>query len=191
MKNKYMIFIVMMTISLLILSSWSYVTESFTWQVSTNITSIENSTSTQNNTDIKNSTNSTEAGVNQLENSTFSTESKNVSSSFEKEVKENNISNNNSLNLTSGAGILIEQSTGEILYAHNIHEKLRPASVTKVMSLLLIMEQIDSGNLSLTDKIPCSQKASDMGGSQIWLDTREELTVDEMLKAMCVVSAND
>lgn len=97
----------------------------------------------------------------------------------------------NFLNLTCGSAILIEQSTGTILYEHNIHEQLRPASVTKVMTILLIMEAIDSGNLSLTDTIPCSENAASMGGSQIWLDTRETLTVDEMLKAICVVSAND
>lgn len=101
------------------------------------------------------------------------------------------IEDNNSLNLESGATILIEQSTGQILYSHNAHEQLRPASVTKVMSILLIMEQIDSGNLSYTDAVPCSENARSMGGSQIWLDPRETLTVDEMLKAICVVSAND
>ena len=72
-----------------------------------------------------------------------------------------------------------------------MHEKLRPASVTKVMTILLIMEAIDSGKLSYTDKIPCSEKAAGMGGSQIWLDPRETLSVDEMLKAICVNSAND
>lgn len=101
------------------------------------------------------------------------------------------IKNDNSLNLESGAAILIEQSTGQVLYEHNAHEQLRPASVTKVMSILLIMEQIDSGNLSYTDTIPCSENARSMGGSQIWLDPRETLTVDEMLKAICVVSANE
>lgn len=101
------------------------------------------------------------------------------------------IQNNNSLNLESGAAILIEQSTGQILYEHNAHEQLRPASVTKVMSILLIMEQIDSGNLSYSDTVACSETARSMGGSQIWLDPRETLTVDEMLKAICVVSANE
>ena len=96
-----------------------------------------------------------------------------------------------SLNLNVGSAILIEQNSGQVLYNQNMHEKLRPASVTKVMTILLIMEAIDSGKLSYTDKIPCSEKAAGMGGSQIWLDVREELTVDEMLKAICVVSAND
>ncbi len=95
------------------------------------------------------------------------------------------------LSLECGGAVLIEQNSGKVLYDHNMHEKLRPASVTKVMSILLIMEAIDSGKLSYSDKIPCSQNASNMGGSQIWLDVKEELTVDEMLKAICVVSAND
>lgn len=101
------------------------------------------------------------------------------------------ISNDNFLNLESGSAILIEQSTGQILYSHNIHEQLRPASVTKVMSILLIMEALDSGKISLTDLVPCSENAASMGGSQIWLDPRETLSVDEMLKAICVNSAND
>ena len=101
------------------------------------------------------------------------------------------VTENNSLNLESGAAILIEQSTGQILYSHNIHEQLRPASVTKIMSILLIMEQIDNGTLSYTNTVNCSETARSMGGSQIWLDPREALTVDEMLKAICVVSAND
>lgn len=97
----------------------------------------------------------------------------------------------NFLELECESAILISQDTGEVLYEHNSHEKLRPASVTKVMTILLIMEEIDSGRLSYSDTISCSEKASGMGGSQIWLDTKEQLTVDEMLKAICVVSAND
>ena len=101
------------------------------------------------------------------------------------------ITDNNSLNLESGAAILIEQSSGDVLYAHNVHEKLRPASVTKVMSLLLIMEALDNGQISLDDQVPCSENAHSMGGSQIWLDTTETLSVNDMIKSMCVVSAND
>lgn len=99
--------------------------------------------------------------------------------------------NQNNFNLESGGAILIEQNTGKVLYSYNEHQQLRPASVTKVMTILLIMEALDNGQLSLTDKIPCSENASSMGGSQIWLDTKETLTVNEMLKAICVVSAND
>ena len=101
------------------------------------------------------------------------------------------VQDNNSLNLESGAAILIEQTTGKVLYAHNIHERLRPASVTKVMSILLIMEALDGGRITLDTPIPCSENAHAMGGSQIWLDTTENLTVNDMLKSICVVSAND
>lgn len=99
--------------------------------------------------------------------------------------------NSNSLNLECGGAVLIEQNSGKVLYDYNMHEKLRPASVTKVMTVLLIMEALDSGRITLDTKIPCSQNATSMGGSQIWLDPRETLTVNEMLKAICVVSAND
>ena len=97
----------------------------------------------------------------------------------------------NFLEITSGSCILMDQKTGQVLYEYNSHEKLRPASVTKVMTLLLIMEALDNGLISLEDNVPCSENAASMGGSQIWLNTEETLTVDEMLKAICVVSAND
>ena len=98
---------------------------------------------------------------------------------------------NNSLNLESGSAILIDQVTGKILYSHKAHEQLRPASVTKVMSILLIMEALDSGKITMETPIPCSENAHSMGGSQIWLDTTENLSVRDMLKSICVVSAND
>lgn len=91
----------------------------------------------------------------------------------------------------SQAQYLIEPTTNTVLYANNENEKLLPASVTKVMSLLLIMEQIDSGKLAYTDMVKCSEKASNMGGSQIWFKHGEELSVEDCLKAICVVSAND
>lgn len=87
--------------------------------------------------------------------------------------------------------VLMEPSTGKVIYAHNENEKLFPASVTKIMSLILIMEQIDSGKLKYTDKITCSKNASKLGGSQIWFQEGEQLTVDEALKCICVASAND
>lgn len=99
--------------------------------------------------------------------------------------------NDNSLNLEAGSAILIEQNSGQVLYGYNVHEQLRPASVTKVMSLLLIMEALDSGKITLDTQIPCSANAASMGGSQIWLDTTETLSVNDMLKAISVVSAND
>lgn len=91
----------------------------------------------------------------------------------------------------SAAQILMEATTGEIIYANNENDKLLPASVTKVMTLLLIMEQIDNGNLKYTDTVTCSSTASGMGGSQIWFKEGETLTIDEALKCICVVSAND
>ena len=106
------------------------------------------------------------------------------------ESTENTITDN-SLGLECESACLIEQSTGNVIYDYNMHKQLRPASVTKIMSLLLIMEALDSGKISLTDKVPCTEDAAAMGGSQIWLDVRETLTVEEMLKAICVVSAND
>ena len=95
------------------------------------------------------------------------------------------------LGLTAGSACLMDSATGEILYEHNSHEKLEPASVTKIMTLLIAMEALDSGNITLDTKICASMKAADMGGSQIWLEYGEELTFDEMLKAIVVVSAND
>ena len=107
-------------------------------------------------------------------------------------LNEQNIDDtSNPLNLDCGSCILMEQHTGKILYSYNSHEKLMPASVTKIMSIYLIMEAIKSGKIDYNTKIPCSLNAESMGGSQIWLTTTEELTVDEMLKAICVVSAND
>ena len=97
----------------------------------------------------------------------------------------------NPLNLDCGSCILMEQHTGKILYSYNSHEQLRPASVTKLMSIYLIMEALSKGKINYDTKIPCSENAESMGGSQIWLTTTENLTVDEMLKAICIVSAND
>ena len=91
----------------------------------------------------------------------------------------------------SVAQVLMEPKSGKIIYANNENEKLLPASVTKIMTLLLIMENIDSGKLAYTDKVECSANASKMGGSQIWFKEGETLTIDEALKCICVVSAND
>ncbi len=87
--------------------------------------------------------------------------------------------------------ILMEKSTGQVLYAVNEHEKLEPASVTKIMTILLTMEAIDSGVLSYDDTVTASAYACSMGGSQIWLKEHEQMTVRDMLKAVCVASAND
>lgn len=115
--------------------------------------------------------------------------SSSLDSVYTNSTEENSVGN--SLNLESGAAVLIEQNSGKVLYEKNMHEQLRPASVTKVMTILLIMEAIDSGKINYNTQIPCSENASSMGGSQIWLDTTETLSVNDMLKAICVVSAND
>ena len=95
------------------------------------------------------------------------------------------------LAVESRACLLMEKTTGQVLYAVNEHEQLEPASVTKIMTLLLVMEAIDAGTLGYDDTVTASAYACSMGGSQIWLKENEQMTVDEMLKAVCVVSAND
>lgn len=100
-------------------------------------------------------------------------------------------SETNFLNLESESAILMEAKTGKILYEKNPNIPLRPASVTKIMSILLIMEAIENNEITLETKISCSENASSMGGSQIWLSETENLTVHEMLKAICIASAND
>ena len=89
------------------------------------------------------------------------------------------------------ACLLMEKTTGEVLYAVNEHEPLEPASVTKIMTILLVMEAIDSGQLQYGDMVTASAHACSMGGSQIWLKENEQMTVSDMLKAVCVASAND
>ena len=97
------------------------------------------------------------------------------------------------LGLTEGAksSILIEASTGEIIHESNANERYAPASMTKIMSLILIMEELEKGNLSLDEKVKVSATAASMGGSQIYLEAGEEMTVNDLLKAICVGSAND
>lgn len=89
------------------------------------------------------------------------------------------------------SAILMEQSTGKVLFERSSDEKLAPASVTKIMSLLLFMEALDSGKMALGDRVTCSETAAAYGGSQIWLKSGEEMTVDELLKATAIASAND
>lgn len=89
------------------------------------------------------------------------------------------------------SAVLMEKTTGQVIYEKNAHEKTQPASVTKVMTLLLIMEALDAGTLSEDDMVAGSAHAAGMGGSQIWLEEGEQLSVRDMLKAVAVVSAND
>lgn len=87
--------------------------------------------------------------------------------------------------------ILIDPDSKQILYEKNIHEETSIASLTKMMGLILIFEEIDSGKIKYTDKVIASSNAANMGGSQIWLSPGEELTVDELLKGIIMASAND
>ncbi len=91
----------------------------------------------------------------------------------------------------SKSSILMCADTGDIIYENNAYEHLSPASVTKVMSMLLILEALESGKISLSDEVVTSKNAVAMGGSQIWLEEGEKMTVDELLKAVAVASAND
>ena len=89
------------------------------------------------------------------------------------------------------SAILMEQQSGKVLYEQNADQPLPPASVTKIMTLLLVMEALDSGKLAPTDKVTCSDTAAAYGGSQIWLEPGEQMTVDELLRATAIASAND
>lgn len=95
------------------------------------------------------------------------------------------------LELPAPSYILMEEQTGQILYAHNEHEALRPASVTKVMTLLLVMQALDNGSIGWDDVVTTSAAAAAKGGSQIYLEENEQLPLREMLKAVVVSSAND
>lgn len=97
------------------------------------------------------------------------------------------------LNLAPNAksAILIEASTGEVLYSKNPYEKLAPASMTKMMSLILIMENIEKGNIKWNDVVIVSKNAASMGGSQIFLEQNEMMSVEDLIKGICVASGND
>ena len=89
------------------------------------------------------------------------------------------------------ASIIVEASTGEILYENNINEKYAPASMTKMMSLLIVMEYIEGGGMKLDEMVTVSENASSMGGSQIFLKVGEKMSVSDLLKGVSIASAND
>ncbi len=95
------------------------------------------------------------------------------------------------IDISAPSAILMEKSSGEIIYVKNAHERMPPASVTKVMTMLLIVEAIENGDIALTDIVTASKHASTFGGSCVYLEEGEEMSVDEMLKCIAVVSAND
>lgn len=98
---------------------------------------------------------------------------------------------NSNINISSKSAILMDVGSGQVLYEKNSHEKLPPASVTKVMTMLLICEALDSGKIKIDDQVQVSEIASSMGGSQIFLEPGESQTVDTLLKGIAVASAND
>ena len=95
------------------------------------------------------------------------------------------------LDIKAKSVVLMEPHTGNVLYENNADERLAPASITKIMSLLLVMEAIENEKLTLDTKVTASEHAASMGGSQIWLEVGEEMTVDELLRASVIASAND
>ena len=95
------------------------------------------------------------------------------------------------LDIKAKSVVLMEPYTGNVLYENNADERLAPASITKIMSLLLVMEAIENEKLTLDTKVTASEHAASMGGSQIWLEVGEEMTVDELLRASVIASAND
>lgn len=101
------------------------------------------------------------------------------------------VDNNTSLASNAKSAILIEATTGKIIFEKNSHEKLAPASMTKIMSMLLIMENIDKGIIKWEDKVTASANASGMGGSQILLETGEVMTVYDLFKGIAVASGNE
>jgi D-alanyl-D-alanine carboxypeptidase (penicillin-binding protein 5/6) len=106
-----------------------------------------------------------------------------------KEATEN--TKNTKLELAAKSAILMEGTTGEVLYEQNADEKMPPASITKIMTMLLVLENIEAGKIKWTDKVTPSKHACSMGGSQIWLEEKEQLMVEELFKATAVASAND
>lgn len=97
----------------------------------------------------------------------------------------------NDLKINVPSAILMEKETGTVIFEHNAHERLAPASVTKVMTMLLVVEALENGSIKLTDKVTTSAHAASMGGSQIYLEEGEQMTVEDMLKSVAVASAND
>ena len=101
------------------------------------------------------------------------------------------VSDDNSLGLTCGSALLMEASTGTVIYEKNSNKQLRPASITKIMTLILIFDALAENKISLEDTVTVSEYASSMGGSQVYLEPGETQTVDTMIKCITVASAND
>lgn len=101
--------------------------------------------------------------------------------------------NANEIDITKGASsaVMIDYDTGEILYNKNANSKKSVASLTKMMGLLLIFEKIDDGSIKINEQLTVSKNAKEMGGTQIWLEEGEKISVDDLLKGITMASAND
>ena len=115
----------------------------------------------------------------------------NLEEEFYDEITTNSVYEEGNIVVEARSALLMEPISGTILYEKNIDEKFAPASVTKIMTMLLAMEAVDSGKISLQDKITCSENAKKMGGSTMLLDTGEVRTVEEILKGIAIASGND
>lgn len=113
-----------------------------------------------------------------------------VSATTDENVQEN-MAENDGLGIESKAAVLMEKTTGNVLYEKNADEKLSPASITKIMTLILIFDNIESGKIKLEDIVTTSEYAKSMGGSQVFLETGEQQTVDTLIKCIIVASGND
>lgn len=113
-----------------------------------------------------------------------------VSATTDENVQEN-MTENDGLGIESKAAVLMEKTTGNVLYEKNADEKLSPASITKIMTLILIFDNIESGKIKLEDIVTTSEYAKSMGGSQVFLETGEQQTVDTLIKCIIVASGND
>ncbi len=123
---------------------------------------------------------------------TVTKENENVTPVFNTTTSKNEKAKQNlPIEIKAKSAVLMDVTTGEVLLEYNADEKLFPASVTKIMTMLLVMEAIQDGKISLTDIVVCSENASKKGGSQIWLEPNEEMTVNDLLKATAIGSAND
>lgn len=103
----------------------------------------------------------------------------------------NNVFSDNEIEILAPSAILMEESTGKVLFEKNPHEKRSCASITKIMTMILVIEAIDQRKISLSDMVIASEHAASMGGSDIWLEPGEAMTVDELIRALLVASAND
>ena len=136
-----------------------------------------------------------EVNNNTNQNIESNNEQNSINEEEENEMKSSNNSqnNNNGSSLASEAksAIMMEASTGKVIFEKNSHEKLPMASMTKMMTLLIIMENIKSGNLKWDEKVVTSEHAASMGGSQIFLEVGEEMTIEDLVKGICIGSGND